>query len=76
MTLLLYKVRMESHGLTRFPIKLPIFAFDFDAVIRLSIGTTSRRSIAHALGTHWGIVCAFIHGQARGLLRRRMNGLL
>jgi len=37
----------------------------YDAVIRLSFGATSRRSIL--------IVCAFIHGQARGLLRRRIK---
>jgi len=39
----------------------------YDAVIRLSFGATSRRSIL--------IVCAFIHGQARGLLRRRIKPL-
>ncbi|MBL7175764.1 MAG: hypothetical protein ISS66_08065 [Desulfobacteraceae bacterium] len=36
-----------------------------DVVIRLSFGATSRRSTTG--------VCAFIHGQARGLLRRRIN---
>jgi len=44
---------------------VPVFASGYDAVIRLSFGATSRRSIL--------IVCAFIHGQARGLLRRRIN---
>ena len=34
---------------------VPVFAFGYDAVIRLSFGATSRRSIS--------IVCAFIHGQ-------------
>jgi hypothetical protein len=47
------------------PTKVPVFAFGYDAVIRLSFGATSRRSIL--------IVCAFIHGQARGLLRRRIK---
>ncbi|UCF55911.1 MAG: hypothetical protein JSW15_07275, partial [Deltaproteobacteria bacterium] len=41
------------------------FAFGYDAVIRLSFGATSRRSAT--------IVYAFIHGQAHGLLRRRIK---
>ena len=39
--------------------------FGYDAVIRLSFGATSRRSAT--------IVYAFIHGQAHGLLRRRIK---
>ena len=44
---------------------VPIFAFGYDAVIHQSFGATSHSSIS--------IVCAFIHGQARGLLRRRIK---
>jgi hypothetical protein len=56
---------MEPHGETRGPFTLPVFAFGYAVVIRLSFGATSRRSTTG--------VCVFILGQARGLLRRRIK---
>jgi len=35
---------MEPHGSTCGPNNLPVFALGYDAVIRLGIGATSRRS--------------------------------
>jgi hypothetical protein len=39
---------MESHGQTRGPMEVPVFAFSYDVVIRLSSGVTSRHSNAKA----------------------------
>ena len=63
----LFKMKWSPTGKPVVPTKVPVFAFGYDAVIRLrqDFGATSRRSIL--------IVCAFIHGQARGLLRRRIK---
>ena len=43
---------MEPHGKTRGPIKLSVFAFGYDAVIRLSLDATSRRSKTHAFDSY------------------------
>jgi hypothetical protein len=47
-------------------------AFGYAAVIRHIPLATSRRSAKIILDSNLGIL-AFIHGQARGLLRRRIN---
>ncbi len=44
---------------------IPVFAFGYAAVIRLSFGATSSHSTV--------IVRAFMQGQARGLLRSRIK---
>ena len=44
--------KMEPHGQTRGPFKLPVFAFSYDAVIRLSLDATSQPSTTIVLSIH------------------------
>jgi len=65
---------MEPHGGTRGPIKIPVFACSF-RLRSMSYAETRRRGYPPQF---WGehraeAYRAFIHGHARGNLRRRIK---